>query len=203
MILRGGNKINNSMKMYNTESKVNSVCETLVSRSTSTFFSQFPSFFSLSLSFLFKKKRLRVRITIKATTVSTTEYDIWGEVLEWKCKRAILSAQQKHSLWPSFETNLHRAKVSRTDSLINTSLDIHARRYRRSSSNLRLTTGRFETELRIKAAKANIGNVEREPIGSVPGNFPDRVGKKVTSRGEWNFLYVYQRENSLVICFLC
>lgn len=95
------------------------------------------------------------------------------------------------------------AKVSRTDSLINTSLDIHARRYRRSSSNLRLTTGRFETELRIKAAKANIGNVEREPIGSVPGNFPDRVGKKVTSRGEWNFLYVYQRENSLVICFLC
>ena len=65
MILRGGNKINNSMKMYNTESKVNSVCETLVSRSTSTFFSQFPSFFSLSLSFLFKKKRLRVRITIK------------------------------------------------------------------------------------------------------------------------------------------
>ena len=91
----------------------------------------------------------------------------------------------------------------RTDSLINTSLDIHARRYRRSSSNLRLTTGRFETELRIKAAKANIGNVEREPIGSVPGNFPNRVGKKVTSRGEWNFLYVYQRENSLVICFLC
>lgn len=86
------------------------------------------------------------------------------------------------------------AKVSRTDSLINTSLDIHARRYRRSSSNLRLTTGRFETELRIKAAKANIGNVEREPIGSVPGNFPDRVGKKVTSRGEWNFLYVYQKK---------
>lgn len=163
------------------------------------------SFFLFPLSlFSLKKKDFELESLLsKATTVSTTEYDIWGEVLEWKCKRAILSAQQKHSLWPSFETNLHRAKVSRTDSLINTSLDIHARRYRRSSSNLRLTTGRFETELRIKAAKANIGNVEREPIGSVPGNFPDRVGKKVTSRGEWNFLYVYQRKNSLVICFLC
>lgn len=192
------------MKMYNTESKVNSVCETLVSRSTSTFFSQFPSFFSLSLSFLFKKKRLRVRITIKQGDDSFDD-GIWHlrRSSRMKMQESYFVRATENSLWPSFETNLHRAKVSRTDSLINTSLDIHARRYRRSSSNLRLTTGRFETELRIKAAKANIGNVEREPIGSVPGNFPDRVGKKVTSRGEWNFLYVYQRENSLVICFLC
>lgn len=181
------------MKMYNTESKLNSVCETLVSRSTSTFFSQFPSFFSLSLSFLFKKKRLRVRITIK-------QGDDGFDDGIWHLRRSSRMKMQESYFVRATETFImtvfrdEPAKVSRTDSLINTSLDIHARRYRRSSSNLRLTTGRFETELRIKAAKANIGNVEREPIGSVPGNFPDRVGKKVTSRGEWNFLYVYQKK---------
>lgn len=96
-----------------------------------------------------------------------------------------------------------RAKVSRTDSLINTSLDIHATRYRRSSSNLRLTTGRFEAELRIKAAKANMEERGEGADWLSAWKFPpDRVGgKKVTSRGEWNFLYVYQGENSLVICF--
>lgn len=63
------------MEMYNAESKANSVYGTLVSRSTSTFFSQFPSFFfpspSLSLFFLFKRKKIdfelksrRVKITL-------------------------------------------------------------------------------------------------------------------------------------------
>lgn len=72
-----------------------------------------------------------------------------------------------------------RAKVSRTDSLINTSLDIHATRYRRSSSNLRLTTGRFEAELRIKAAKANMEERGEGADWLSAWKFPsDRVGGK-------------------------
>lgn len=145
-------------------------------------------FLSNPFSLLFKKDRVRVKITSLLRRRQS-----WRRNMTFEAKFSNENARELFCFCAT-ETFIMtvvfrddgRAKVSRTDSLINTSLDIHATRYRRSSSNLRLTTGRFEAELRIKAAKANMEERGEGADWLSAWKFPpDRVGGKKSYLARW------------------